>query len=341
MAMKAYELTPGGGLASLVMVERPSPALGPLDVRVRIRAASLNYRVLLVAGIKTMGPAGPAAARRIIPLSDAAGEVVAAGAEVRQLAVGDRVAASFFPGWRGGARTRHTDLRALGGELDGVLAEEVVLPEAAWVKLQPHLTFEEAATLPCAGVTAYTTLFEAAPLAPGGSVLVQGTGGVAMLALQLARAAGASVIATSSSAAKAERARALGAQAVIDYAADPAWGQTAYQASDGGVDIVVETGGPASFAQSVAATRIGGAIGIIGVITGERGDIDLGPMRRKSIHVFGVTVGSAATLAAVDRAIAAWAIRPIIDRVFAFDQARAAFAYLASGAQLGKVVIRV
>ena len=335
--MRAYELHPEDGFASLTMVDRPAPAatLGDHDVRVRVRAVSLNFRDLNIAR------AAKKRAKRVVPVSDGAGEVIAVGAQVTCVAPGDRVAAAFFPTWiDGGFREEH-HAKALGGSIDGMLAEEVVLPAAAWVKLSPHLSFEQAATLPCAGVTAYNALFEAVTLRPGAVVLVQGTGGVSMLALQLARAAGATVIATSKTAAKAERARALGAAAVIDYAANPAWGKIAYDLAGGGVDLVIEVGGPQTFEQSVAATRIDGAIGLVGILTGERGEIDLSPIRRKSIHVLGITVGSARTLAALDRAIARWALQPVIDRVFAFDEAAHAFDHLASGAQFGKVVIRV
>lgn len=339
--MKAYELIPGSGLAGLHMVERASAPLGPGDVRVRIRAVSLNYRDLLLARTGQRGLGGDGAGRSVIPVSDGAGEVIAIGAEVRDLAIGDRVAASFFPGWRDGARTPATDLRVLGGDLDGVLAEEVVLPAPAWVRVSPHLSFEEAATLPCAGVTAYTAVFGGVTPPPGGCIVVQGTGGVSVLALQLARAAGLTVIATSKSAAKAERMRELGAARVIDYAADPSWGAAAYAAAGGGADLIVEVGGPGTFEQSVAAARIDGAIALVGVLTGERGDIDLSPMRRKQLHVFGVAVGPARTLAALDRALARWAIRPVIDRVFAFDDAAQAFHYLASGNHVGKIVVQI
>src|SRR5215831_9653068 len=194
--MKAYELHPEEGLAALRAVDRPEPSLGLQDVRVRVRAVSLNYRDLTQLRFAKRRP------KPIVPTSDGAGEVVAVGSAVTRFAVGDKVAASFFPTWLDGDLSDEAHANALGGGIDGMLAEEVVLPERAWVKLPPHLSFEEGSTLPCAGVTAYNALFEAASLNPGDTLLVQGSGGVSVMALQLARVAGANVIATSSSAAK-------------------------------------------------------------------------------------------------------------------------------------------
>jgi len=300
-----------------------------------VRATSLNYRDLMF--VKN---AGKLTAPRI-PVSDGAGEVIAVGAGVTGFAVGDRVMASFFPGFRELERGPRTDMRALGGELDGMLAEEVVLPAEAWVKLAPHLSFAEAATLPCAGVTAYNALFTVTTTRPGDTVLVQGTGGVSTFALQLARAAGARVIATSKSAAKADRARSLGASDVIDYAANPAWGQAVFAAAGHGVDVTVEVGGPSTFDQALAATRAGGTISLIGMLTGFRGDVDLAGVLRRNIRVAGIYVGGIPQLAAVNRAVAAWQLHPVIDRSFAFGEAAQAYRHLASGAHFGKVVIEI
>lgn len=333
--MKAYVLEPRGELDGLTLVDRPRPAVGDNDVKVRVRAVSLNFRDLLVAGNAPNLPAPR------IPVSDGAGEVIAVGEAVRNVAVGDRVMASFFPGWRGGPRTPATDLRALGGDLDGMLAEEVVLPAEAWVAIAPHLSFEEAATLPCAGVTAYNAVFDATAIRPGDTVLVEGSGGVSMFALQLARAAGARVLATSKTAAKRDRLEALGASAVIDYASDRAWGKAAYHAAGHGVDLTVEVGGPGTFNQAVEATRIGGSISLIGVLTGMRGDIDLAAVFLRELRVAGIYVGSTSQLTALNRALATWKIHPVIDRTFAFGDAKQAFRHLASGNHVGKVVITV
>jgi NADPH:quinone reductase-like Zn-dependent oxidoreductase len=223
-----------------------------------------------------------------------------------------------------------------------MLAEQVVLPESAWVRMPPRLSFEAAATLPCAGVTAYHALFEAAQLRPGDVVLLQGTGGVSVFALQLAKAAGARVIVTSSSAAKRDRALLLGADHVIDYKADTAWGESARAWTGGrGVDVVVEVGGPGTFDQSVAALRYRGTMSLLGVLTGVRGEVNTYGVFHKLLRIAGIYVGSVAMFEGLVRALEAGRIDPIIDRAFGFDEARDAYAYLASGAHFGKVVIRV
>jgi NADPH:quinone reductase-like Zn-dependent oxidoreductase len=223
-----------------------------------------------------------------------------------------------------------------------MLAEEVVLPETAWVRMPQRLSFEAAATLPCAGVTAYHALFEAAHLRAGDVVLVQGTGGVSMFGLQLAKAAGARVIVTSSSAVKRERALTLGADHVIDYTADPAWGESARAWTGGrGADIVIEVGGPGTFDQSVAALRFGGTMSILGVLTGLRGEVNTYGIFHKGLRVAGVYVGSVAMFEGLVRALEANRIDPIIDRTFGFAEVKDAYAHLASGAHFGKVVVRL
>jgi NADPH:quinone reductase-like Zn-dependent oxidoreductase len=334
--MRAYELHPHEGFDAVTLVERASAPLGPTDVRVRVRAVSLNYRDL--------GQARAARRRKapIIPASDGAGEVIEVGAEVRRLAVGDRVAASFFPTWLSGDLSDDHHANALGGGRDGMLAEEVVLPAAAWLKMPDRLSFEAASTLPCAGVTAYHALFEAARLRPGDVVLVQGTGGVSIFGLQLAKAAGARVIVTSSSEAKRERARSMGADHVIDYKADPRWGESARAWTGGrGADVVIEVGGPGTFDQSVAALRYGGTMSILGVLTGTKGEINTYGVFYKALRVAGVYVGSVQMFEGLLRALEVGKLDPVIDRVFGFEEARAAYDYLASGAHFGKVVIRI
>jgi NADPH:quinone reductase-like Zn-dependent oxidoreductase len=333
--MRAYELVPGDG-DPLVLRERPAPALGPTDVRVRVRAVSLNFRDLNMAkgARKRKAP--------VVPASDGAGEVIEVGAEVRRLAAGDRVAAAFFPTWQDGELSDYHHANALGGTRDGMLAEEVVLPDAAWVKLPARLSFEAAATLPCAAVTAYHALFEAAHLRPGDVVLVQGTGGVSIFGLQLAKAAGARVIVTSSSEAKRARAVALGADHVIDYKAVPAWGEAARAWTGGrGADVVIEVGGPGTFDQSVAALRYGGTMSILGVLTGLRGEVNTYGVFHKALRIAGIYVGSVAMFEGCVRALEASQIEPVIDRTFAFGEAKDAYAYLASAQHFGKVVIRV
>src|SRR5215510_4859774 len=334
--MRAYELQPRDGFDALTLVERKAPPLGPTDVRVRVRAVSLNFRDLTIArgAKKRKAP--------VVPASDGAGEVIEVGAAVTRHKVGDRVAAAFFPNWLDGGMSDHAHAAALGGSHDGMLAEEVVLPETAWVRMPARLSFEAAATLPCAGVTAYHALFEAAQLRAGDVVLLQGTGGVSMFGLQLARAAGARAIVTSSSAAKRERALALGADHVIDYKAESSWGDAARAWTGGrGADIVIEVGGPGTFDQSVAALRYGGTMSLLGVLTGLRGEVNTYGIFHKGLRVAGVYVGSVAMFEGLVRALEARQIDPIIDRTFGFGETKDAYAYLASGAHFGKVVIRV
>jgi NADPH:quinone reductase-like Zn-dependent oxidoreductase len=334
--MKCYELQPRAGFDALTLVDRPSPPLGPHDVRVRVRAASLNFRDLVMArgAAKRKAP--------IVPLSDGAGEVIAVGQSVTRHRPGDRVAAAFFPTWQDGPLSDEHHARALGGGQDGMLAEEVVLPETAWVALPPSLSFEAAATLPCAGVTAWHALFEAGSLRPGQTLLVQGTGGVSVFGLQLARAAGAEVIVTSSSAAKRERAAAMGAAHTIDYRADATWGETARKLTSGrGVDLVLEVGGPGTFDQSIAALRYGGTMSLLGVLTGTRGEVNTYGIFHKTLRVAGIYVGSVAMFEALLRALVAAKVEPVIDRTFRFGEARAAYDHLASGEHFGKVVVTV
>jgi NADPH:quinone reductase-like Zn-dependent oxidoreductase len=334
--MRAYELQPRDGFDALTLVERPAPALGPSDVRVRVRAASLNYRDLtIVKGArKRKAP--------VVPASDGAGEVLEVGAAVTRYKPGDRVAAAFFPNWIAGEPSEQLHAGALGGGQDGMLAEQVVLPEQAWVRIPARLSYEAAATLPCAGVTAYHALFEAARLRAGDVVLLQGTGGVSMFGLQLAKAAGARVIMTSSSAAKRDRAVALGADHVIDYKADAAWGESARAWTGGrGVDVVVEVGGPGTFDQSVTALRYGGTMSLLGVLTGVRGEVNTYSVFHKLLRIAGIYVGSVAMFEGLVRALEASRIEPIIDRTFGFGEVKEAYAHLASGTHFGKVVVRV
>jgi NADPH:quinone reductase-like Zn-dependent oxidoreductase len=336
MIMKAYELHPEDGFDALKLVERTRPAIGPGDVRVRVRAVSLNYRDLMVARGSKKRP------KRIVPVSDGAGEVIEIGGDVKRLAIGDRVAAAFFPTWVDGGFAEQHHANALGGSLDGMLVEEVVLPERAWVKIPPRYTFDQASTLPCAGVTAWHALFEAATVRPGDTVLVQGGGGVSTFALQLARHAGAAVIATSSSADKRSRLTQMGAASTIDYTADAKWGETARAAAgNGGVDLVVEVGGAGTFDQSVAALRYGGHMSLLGILAGTQGPINTYAVFHKNIHIRGVYVGSVAMFERLVRVLEQSAIDPVIDRVFSFEETRAAYEHLASGSHFGKVVIRL
>jgi NADPH:quinone reductase-like Zn-dependent oxidoreductase len=334
--VKAFELHPEEGFDALKLVERDRPGIGQGDVRVRVRAVSLNYRDIMIAG------GSKKRSKRIVPVSDGAGEVIEIGSEVQRLAIGDRVAAAFFPTWIDGSLKEEHHAKALGGSLDGMLAEEVVLPERAWVKIPPRYSFEQGSTLPCAGVTAWHALFEAGTVKPGETVLVQGGGGVSTFALQLARHAGARVIATSSSPDKRARFEKMGAATTIDYKADVKWGDTARAAAgNGGADLVVEVGGAGTFDQSVASLRYGGQMSLLGILAGTQGSINTYAIFHKNIRIRGVYVGSIEMFERLVRVLEHSTIDPVIDRVFAFAEARAAYEHLASGAHFGKVVIRL
>jgi NADPH:quinone reductase-like Zn-dependent oxidoreductase len=303
---------------------------------VQVRAVSLNYRDVLIARGAEKSLKAPR-----VPTSDGAGEVVEVGAGVTRWKPGDRVMANFFPHWIDGELSDAHHASALGGAgADGMLRQEVVLPEHSWVRMPAGYSFEEAATLPCAGLTAWQALFEVTSLRPGETVLLQGSGGVSVFALQLARAAGARVLMTSSSADKAARLRQLGADEVIDYRADAKWGERARALTGGrGVDLVVDVGGQATFDQSAAALRYGGSMSMLGVLTGGRGEVNLHAVFHKRQTVHGVYVGSVTMFERLVAALERTAIKPVVDRVFAFDEARAAWEHLASGQHLGKVVV--
>ncbi len=333
--MRAYELQARSGFEALTLTRRESRPLSPTDVRVRMRAQALNYRDLAVlrGAHNRVEP--------VVPLSDGAGDVVAIGPGVTRVAVGDRVASPFFPTWIDGELSADAHAHALGGAIDGTLREEVTLDQRAWVPLPAHLNYEEGATLGCAGVTAYNALFNGPAIGEGDTVLVLGSGGVSIFALQLAKAVGARVVLTTSDQRKAARARELGADHIVNYKETPAWGAAVREWSDGGVDLVVEVGGPGTLDQSIEATRFGGAISLLGVLTGIRGDVNLYGIFYKALRLRGVFVGSITTFSALTAFLTRTGVRPAIDRVFTFDEARAAYEYLAKASHVGKVAIRV
>jgi len=334
--MRAYQLPQGTGVDALIKVDLPQPRPGARQVSIRVVACSLNFRDLAIALGTYRMPTKP----NLVPLSDGAGEVVEIGAGVSRVKVGDRVAGCFFQRWIGGPPSADTHSSALGGGIDGMLREYAVLEEDGVVKLPAHLSFEEGATLPCAAVTAWHALVEHARIVAGQIVLVQGTGGVSIFALQFARLMGAQVIVTSSSEEKLARARELGASRGINYKVNPEWDKTISELSDGGVDHVVEVGGPGTLARSLRAIRIGGKITLIGVLSGAA---EINPMlifsRRANLQ--GISVGSLQMFEAMNRAVASSGLRPVIDKVFPFEDAPAAYRYLQSAQHLGKVVIRV
>jgi NADPH:quinone reductase-like Zn-dependent oxidoreductase len=334
--MRAYQLPQATGIDALVEVDLPTPKPGPRQVLVKVAACSLNYRDLAIALGTYRMPTKP----NLVPLSDGAGEVAEIGAGVTRIKVGDRVASCFFQRWIGGPPEADTHASALGGGIDGMLTEYAVLEEHGVVKLPSHLSFEEGASLPCAAVTAWHALADHARIVAGQTVLVQGTGGVSIFALQLARLMGAQVIVTSSSEQKLARARQLGAAHGVNYKTTPEWDKAVVEASGGGVDHVVEVGGPGTLAQSLRAIRIGGKITLIGVLSGAA---EINPMlifsRRANLQ--GISVGSMQMFEAMNRAISVSGLRPIIDKVFAFDEAPAAYRHLQSAQHFGKIVIRV
>jgi len=332
--MRLYRLPRFGGLDDLTLVEAATPRPARGQVLVRLRAASLNYRDLMVARGGYGSPPG------LVPLSDGAGEVAEIGADVTRVRQGDRVAGIFMQSWLGGEIDEADGRTALGGTVDGVLAEYRLFEQDGLVALPEHLSFEEAATLPCAGVTAWSALYEERPLLPGQTVLVLGTGGVSIFALQFAHATGARAIVTSSSAEKLARARDLGASETIDYRAEPDWEKAVLRLTGGrGVDHVVEVGGAGTLPRSIACARFGGSVHLIGVLTG--GQIDPAPLIRRGVTLRGVRVGSRQTFEAMNRAIALRGLRPAIDRVFPFEAAKDAYRRLESQAHFGKIVIRI
>ncbi len=335
-AIRRWILPEPGGVERLALDHAPRPPLGPRQVRVAVRACSLNYRDLSVA----RGLYGRGGVRaNLVPLSDGAGEVVEVGAEVSRVRPGARVAGIFMQRWIAGGITPEAGASALGGALDGMLAEEVVLDEDGLVTIPDHLSYTEAACLPCAAVTAWHALVEHASLKPGETVLVQGSGGVSIFALQFARMIGARVIATSSSDVKLGRLRAMGAETGINYRTHVEWQEAVLAATGGrGVDTVVEVGGAGTLARSIHAVRLGGSISLIGVLTGSA-MLDPTPLMRRSIRLGGIYVGSRAMFEAMNAAIAANEMRPLIDATFPFARAPDAYHHLMAAQHMGKVVI--
>lgn len=336
--MKAHQITGTDGLSSLTLTDIPSPTPAAGEVLVRIRAVSLNYRDYMnVMGIR--GVTGPIPR---IPCSDGAGEVVAVGEGVTDWKPGDRVVSPFMPSWINGGFTQAHAMKALGGAVDGLLREFAVLPAAALLPIPEYLSFEEAATLPCAAVTAWDALVVRGGLQRGETVLILGSGGVSVFALQIAKHMGARVLAISSSDEKCQRLLNLGADTAHNYKTDPKWDDWALSQTEGlGVDRVIEIGGPDTLNRSLKATRFGGHIALIGVLTGTSGEVQTVQILRKGIRLDGIYVGSRAMFAEMLTTVAQARLKPVIDSTFPFDQAPDAFRRIESGQHFGKIVVAV
>jgi len=341
--MYAYPITQFG-VDHLERVELPMSQIAPGMVLIKVHAVSLNYRDLMMV----KGFYNPKMALPRIPCSDGAGEVAAIGEGVSRVRVGDRVCGIFMQRWLDGPPTTEKSKAALGGDVDGMLAEYVLLAQDGVVSFPEHLSYEEAATLPCAGVTAWNALHHAGEPAhaalPGETIVIQGTGGVSIFALQFAKLLGARVIGTSSSDEKLSRAHALGLDEGCNYKERPEWSGWVSEATGGrGADRIIEVGGAGTFGQSLRATRVGGMIAQIGVLSGAATSepLALTPILHKQLRVQGIYVGSRAMFEQMNAAIARAGLHPVIDRVFGFDQVREAFLHMQSASHFGKLVIRM
>jgi len=333
--MKTYEIiAPGIDALSLVERDVPKPARG--QVLVRMKASALNYRDLMI--VKQPDQRGIVYPR--IPNSDGAGEVIEVGDGVTKFTPGDRVVATFFQNWEGGGISPDVMASAMGGAVDGILTEYAVLEERGLLPIPAHLSYEEAATLPCAALTAWNALAEIGQLQAGETVLLLGTGGVSIFALQFARMHGARVIITSSSDEKLARAREMGAWQTINYAQHPDWENVVMEMTDGrGVDHVVEVGGAGTVARSVAAVRVGGTVAMIGVLSD--GSLNPTDVMRKSVRLQGLYVGSRQMFERMNAAITVDELHPVIDATFEFANARGAFHHMETAKHFGKIVVSI
>lgn len=337
--MKVFQVESEWNREHLRLSSRPDPQPGAGEVRVAMRAAALNYRDLLVP---QRGYGSRMQTLPLIMLSDGVGIVDAVGSEVRTIAPGDRVCPLFFQSWPGGPANGERLGRSLGCEIDGTMADYRVFPECGVARVPEHLDDFQAATLPTAAVTAWRALLAEGRVRPGDTVLVQGTGGVSLFALQFAKLAGCRVIVTSSSDDKLSRVRALGADATINYREFTEWGRRAREIAGGeGVDHIIEVGGENTLGQSLRAIRPGGTISLIGVLSGGRMNAPLGLVVTRHVRLQGVTVGSRDDFLAMSAAIGRHSLRPVVDRVFPFDALHEALDYLASGSHFGKVCVRI
>jgi NADPH:quinone reductase-like Zn-dependent oxidoreductase len=336
--MRVFQIQGDWGMDHLQLATRPDPRPGPGQVLLRMKAASLNYRDLVVPN---RGYGSFTGNLPLIPISDGVGEVVEIGSGVARVKVGDRVCPCFHQGWTAGEPSLERLTQTLGGPIDGTMADLMCLSENGVAKVPAHLSDEEAAALPCAALTAWSAIVTYDELRPGSRVLVQGTGGVALFALQFAKLLGAHVTVISSSDAKLARAKQLGADAGINYTAAPEWSKPAREASGGaGFDHIVELGGEKTLPQSLRCIRPGGTISMIGVLSGAALSAPLGLVVTRQVRLQGITVGHRDGFEAMLRAVDQHKVKPVLDRTFAFAQLKEAMAYLKSGAHFGKIVIK-
>jgi NADPH:quinone reductase-like Zn-dependent oxidoreductase len=335
--MRVWQI-PSFGVDNLEIAERPTPEAGPGQVLVKVHAVSLNYRDLLVV----LGKYNPRLALPCIPCSDGAGEVIAVGSGATRFKPGQRVAGIFMQNWIEGTPNVEKQRGALGGDIDGMMAEYVVLSEDGLVEIPKHLSWEDAATLPCAGVTAWNAVVHAGRIKAGDTVVIQGTGGVSIFALQFAKLLGARVLGTSSSDEKLQRAHDLGLNAGVNYKVAPDWATWVLEQTGGlGADLVVEVGGAGTLAQSLKAVRIGGTIAQIGVLSQSAEPLVIFPILHKQVHLKGIYVGSRADFEEMNRAIVGNSVQPVVDEVFAFHDFKNALRTMESASHFGKLVVQI
>jgi NADPH:quinone reductase-like Zn-dependent oxidoreductase len=333
--MKVVELT-GPGLEAIRVADRPEEVLQPGQVRLRLKAVSLNHRDLLIAKGRL-----PLTYPRI-PLSDAVGEVIETAGDVTRVKVGDRVCPTYYPDWVSGGIAPEKFARDRGGDDDGVAVEHLVCSEGELVHVAPHLTDEEASALPCAAVTAWSAITRHMNLQPGCSVLIQGTGGVSLFALQFALAAGAETYLISSSSEKLRRAQLLGAHHVLNYQEVPQWGEEVFDRTGGrGIDLIIDVAGPNTLAQAVTAAATGGHISLVGVLSGFDASIPLYPIITKEVHIDGIISGSRDSAEAMMRAISHHQVRPIVESGFEITDLANALRRLDGQSHFGKLVINM
>lgn len=335
--MRVFQVEGDWGINNLRLSTRPDPRPGPGQVLLRMRASSINYRDPIVP---ERGYGSQSGNLPLIPVSDGVGEVIETGAGVTRVKVGDRACPAYFQTWISGEPNTNRLTQSLGGPLDGTMAELMCLSEEGVVKIPEYLSNLEASTLPCAALTAWSALIEYGRIKPGEQLLIQGSGGVALFALQFAKILGAQVTVISSSEAKIERLKAMGADATINYSETPEWGKAARALTDNnGFDHILEVGGEKTLPQSLRCIRPGGTLSMIGILSGAAMSASLGLIITRQVRLQGITVGHRDGLESMMRAMSQHHVRPVIDKVFDFEELKESFSYIKSGQQFGKICI--